>query len=76
MEYIINQNQENFKIIMFEFDNRNWEICFEPNKTEEEIQHLIQERITNLMEDYIDDNDYNESDLFVDYIDYENKNNI
>ena len=76
MEYIINQNQENFKIIMFEFDNRNWEICFEPNKTEEEIQYLIQERITGLMEDYIDDNDYNDSDLFVDYIDYEKNNNI
>jgi hypothetical protein len=76
MEYIINQNQETFKIIMFEFDNRNWEICFEPNKTEEEIQHLIQLRITDLMEDYIDDNDYNKSDLFMDYIDYENKNNI
>ena len=33
MEYIVNQSQENFKIIMFEFDNRNWEICFELNKT-------------------------------------------
>ena len=76
MEYIVNQNQETFKIIMFEFDNRNWEICFESNKTEEEIQYLIQERITVLMEDYIDDNDYNNSDLFVDYIDYEKNNNI
>ena len=35
MEYIVNQNQEEFKIIMFQFENRNWEICFEPNKTEE-----------------------------------------
>jgi hypothetical protein len=76
MEYIINQSQENFKIIMFEFDNRNWEICFEPNKTEEEIQQLIQQRINDLMNDYLDDSNYENSDLFVDYINYENNNEI
>jgi len=72
MEYIVNQSQENFKIIMFEFDNRNWEICFEPEKTEEEIQDLIQQRIISLMEDYQDDNNYDNSDLFVDFINYDN----
>ena len=75
MEYIVNQNQEEFKIIMFQYNNRNWEICFESNKTEEEeIQYLIQKRIEQLMDDYLLFNNYDNSDLFVDYIDY--KNNI
>jgi hypothetical protein len=76
MEYIINQNQENFKIIMFEYDNRNWEICFEPNTTEEEIQELITKRISELIIDYSDNSDYDKSDLFVDYIDYETNKEI
>jgi hypothetical protein len=76
MEYIINQNQENFKIIMFEYDNRNWEICFESNTTEEEIQELITKRISELIIDYSDNSDYDKSDLFVDYIDYETNKNI
>ena len=74
MEYIVNQNQEEFKIIMFEFKNRNWEICF-ANKTEEEIQYLIQQRIEQLMDDYSIYGNYDNSDLFVDYID-NNENNI
>lgn len=76
MEYIVNQNQETFKIIMFEYDNRNWEICFEPNTSEEEIQELITRRISDLIIDYLDNSDYDESDLFVDYIDYETNKNI
>jgi len=76
MEYIINQNQEHFKIIMFEYDNRNWEICFEHNTTEEEIQELITKRISELIIDYSDNSDYDKSDLFVDYIDYETNKNI
>jgi len=75
MEYIVNQNQEEFKIILFEFENRNWEICFEHNKTEEEIQYLIQQRIEQLMDDYSIYDNYDNSDLFVDYID-NNENNI
>jgi predicted oxidoreductase len=74
MEYIVNQNQEEFKIIMFQYNNRNWEICFEFNKTEEEIQYLIQHRIEQLMDDYSIYGNYDNSDLFVDYIN--NENNI
>jgi hypothetical protein len=74
MEYIVNQNQDEFKIIMFKFQNRNWEICFEIDKTEQEIQHLIQQRIEQLMDDYLQNNNYDNSDLFVDYI--KNENNI
>jgi hypothetical protein len=77
MEYIVNQNQEEFKIIMFQYNNRNWEICFEHNKTEEEekeIQYLIQQRIEQLMDDYSIYGNYDNSDLFVDYIN--NENNI
>lgn len=76
MEYIINQNQETFKIIMFEYDGRNWEICFEPEKSEEEIQELITRRISELIIDYTDNSDYDKSDLFVDYIDYETNKEI
>jgi hypothetical protein len=72
MEYIVNQNQEEFKIIMFQYNNRNWEICFESDKTEEEIQFLIQQRIEQLMDDYLIYGNYDNSDLFVDYIGYEN----
>jgi hypothetical protein len=74
MEYIINQNQETFKIIMFEYANKNWEICFESDKTEVEIQYFIQQRIEQLMDDYLLFNNYDNSDLFVDYIN--NENNI
>ena len=77
MEYIINQNQEAFKIVMFEYDSRNWEICFETNKTEEEIQELILLRIEDLVDEYLIHGNYNHSDLFVDYIDYNDyENNI
>ena len=76
MEYIINQNQEDFKIIMFEFDNRNWEICFEPDKTETEIQLLIELTVNKLMDEYLANNNYDKSDLFVDYIDYEKDKEI
>lgn len=68
MEYIINQNQEEFKIIMFQYDGKNWEICFEPLKTEEEIQSLIQKRIYDLEDEYLVHGNYNQSDLFVNYI--------
>ena len=74
MEYIVNQNQEEFKIILFEFETRNWEICFELEKTELEIQYLIQQRIEQLMDDYSIYGNYDNSDLFVDYIDNENNN--
>jgi hypothetical protein len=76
MEYIVNQNQETFKIIMFEFDNRNWEICFEFDKTETEIQLLIELTINKLMDEYLINNNYDKSDLFVDYIDYEKNKEI
>ena len=76
MEYIINQNQEDFKIIMFEFDNRNWEICFESDKTETEIQLLIELTVNKLMDEYLANNNYDKSDLFVDYIDYEKDKEI
>jgi len=76
MEYIVNQNQEDFKIIMFEFDNRNWEICFESDKTETEIQLLIELTVNKLMDEYLANNNYDKSDLFVDYIDYEKNKEI
>lgn len=76
MEYIVNQDQENFKIIMFNYDGRNWEICFEPFRTEIEIQSLISRRIEDLTDEYLVHGNYNLSDLFVDYTEYKNDNNI
>ena len=61
---------------MFEFDNRNWEICFEPDKTETEIQLLIELTVNKLMDEYLANNNYDKSDLFVDYIDYEKDKEI
>jgi hypothetical protein len=61
---------------MFEFDNRNWEICFEFDKTETEIQLLIELTINKLMDEYLINNNYDKSDLFVDYIDYEKNKEI
>lgn len=74
MEYIINQEQDNIKIIMFNYDGRNWEICFEPFRNEIEIQYLISRRIDELTDDYLVHGEYNSSDLFVDYTDYKNDN--
>jgi hypothetical protein len=76
MEYIVNHTEEIFKIIMFEYDGRNWEICFLPSTTEEEIQELITRRINDLIIDYSNNSEYDKSDLFVDYIDYETNKNI
>lgn len=76
MEYIVNQDQETFKIIMFNYDGRNWEICFESFRTEIEIQDLISRRVEELTDEYLVHGNYNSSDLFVDYTDYKNDNNI
>jgi hypothetical protein len=76
MEYIVNRTEEIFKIIMFEYDGRNWEICFLSSTTEEEIQELITRRINDLIIDYSNNSEYDKSDLFVDYIDYETNKNI
>jgi len=74
MNYIINNETEQFKIIMFEYDERNWEICFDVDKTEEQIQYLIHVRIDDLTDEYLVHGNYNQSDLFVDYC--EKNNNI
>jgi hypothetical protein len=74
MEYIINVENLDFKIILFQLDSKNWEICIDPSSTEEEIQILITRRIDELTNDFLINGNYEKSDLFVDYIDYEKNN--
>ena len=65
MEYIINVENENFIIVMFNYDGRNWEICLE---AEADIQHFIHVRLDSLTDEFLLNGDYDKSDLYVDYI--------
>ena len=68
MEYIINVENENFIIVMFNYDGRNWEICLEALSTEADIQHFIHVRLRSLTDELLLNGDYYKSDLYVDYI--------
>ncbi len=68
MEYIINVNEIDFQIILFEFDGKNWEICLEPNKNDSEIKLSIMKRVDELTNEFLLNGDYEKSDLYVDYI--------
>jgi beta-lactamase superfamily II metal-dependent hydrolase len=68
MEYIINVNDIDFQIILFEFDGKNWEICLEPNKNDSEIKLSIMKRVDELTNEFLLNGDYEKSDLYVDYI--------
>lgn len=68
MEYIINVENENFIIVMFNYDGRNWEICLEALSTEADIQNFIHVRLDSLTDEFLLNGDYDKSDLYVDYI--------
>ena len=68
MEYIINVENENFIIIMFNYDGRNWEICLEPDKNDSDIKLSIMKRVDELTDEFLLNGDYDKSDLYVDYI--------
>lgn len=74
MDYIVNTNDINFKIIMFEYGYRNWEICLEAYVDEDYIQYSISKRCSELLLDFENNGSYDFSDLIVDYIDYEKIN--
>jgi hypothetical protein len=71
MEYIINNENEDNKIILFVYNERSWEILLDIESTEGEIQSLINKRIADLDSEYIQYGNYDFSNLFEDY-----KNNI
>lgn len=72
MEYIINSSSEDFNIILFAYDGRNWEICIDIEESESRIQYLISDRISNLVMELDQYGDYDHSNLYEDYT----KNNI
>jgi hypothetical protein len=67
MEYIVNTAEENYDIILFEYDNRRWEIMIDVDLSERKIQSLIQIRIDSLINEYNEFGHYDDSDLIKDY---------
>lgn len=67
MEYIINNENEDNKTILFVYNERSWEILLDIEITEGEIQSLINKRIADLDSEYIQYGNYEFSNLFEDY---------
>jgi hypothetical protein len=67
MDYIVNTAEENYNIILFEYDNRRWEIMIDVDLSERKIQSLIQIRIDSLIDEYNEFGHYDNSDLIKDY---------
>jgi hypothetical protein len=67
MDYIVNTAEENYDIILFEYDNRRWEIMIDVDLSERKIQSLIQIRIDSLIDEYNEFGHYDNSDLIKDY---------
>lgn len=67
MEWKVSSELENHQIILFEYDNRNWEIMIDKGLSDREINLLIMKRVDFLTDDFINYGSYDVSDLFVDY---------
>jgi len=67
MDYIVNTAEENYDIILFEYDNRRWEIMIDVDLSERKIQSSIQIRIDSLNDEYYEFGHYDNSDLIKDY---------
>jgi hypothetical protein len=67
MEYIINNRFDDYQVILFEFENRNWEIALDNGLSEISILLHISNRINELTSDFTEHNSYDYSDLYVDY---------
>jgi hypothetical protein len=67
MDYIVNTAEENYDIILFEYENRRWEIMIDVDLSERKIQSLIQIRIDSLIDEYNEFGHYDNSDLIKDY---------
>ncbi len=76
MEWIINCESEEFKIICFEYDNRNWEIILDTDLTDRQIHLKIITRVDELTDEFLAKGTYEFSDLIVDYTTKKQDNNI
>lgn len=67
MKWIVNRDDENFQIILFNMDERNWEIIIDGGLSNREIDALVLRRITELILEKQQNNGWDYSDLIVDY---------
>lgn len=67
MEWIVNTNDVNFQIILFEYDERRWEIILDKGLSDREINLQILKRIDQLTDEFLEKQTYDFSDLIVDW---------
>jgi hypothetical protein len=67
MEYIVNSKNDDYQVILFEYDGRNWEIVLDNNLLDREINLFVLKRIDELTDEFLDKKTYDYSDLIVDY---------
>lgn len=66
MQWIVNSVGEDFQNILFEYDERNWEITIDLGFTNDEVNFEIVKRIDELTDDFLTKGSYDYSDLIVD----------
>jgi len=67
MEYIVNSKNDDYQVILFQHDGRNWEIILDNDIKEFLIELSIMKRMDELDEEFKENNTYDNSDLIVDY---------
>ena len=67
MKWIVNRDDENFQIILFNMSGRNWEIIIDKGLSNGEIDALVLRRTTELILEEEQNRGWDYSDLIVDY---------
>lgn len=67
MKWIVNVDDENFQIILFNMSGRNWEIIIDKGLSRGEIDALVLRRTTELILEEEQNKGWDYSDLIVDY---------
>ena len=67
MKWIVNVDDENFQIILFNMSGRNWEIIIDVGLSNGEIDALVLRRTTELILEEEQNRGWDYSDLIVDY---------
>ena len=67
MKWIVNVDDENFQIILFNMSGRNWEIIIDGGLSNREIDALVLRRTTELILEEEQNRGWDYSDLIVDY---------
>ena len=67
MKWIVNRDDENFQIILFNMSGRNWEIIIDKGLSTGEIDALVLRRTTELILEEEQNRGWDYSDLIVDY---------